>query len=331
MAAIQLRKICDWFVICIVTWLVCLREWRAIRMNYECLGTYPRLMVPKSYNDKVFWRKLFDHNPDFVTFNDKVLVRDWFVDREPDVALVPLVWTGPDPLGLPDDFLTEDFVIKGNNGSGRNFFWSDGVSTREALEERTVNWMTLRYGKKLGEWGYKDIPPLILVEQRLSFEDGLTPYNFNVHCSRGKVLCIGSHRKLPDGTRQLGYFGPDLERIELFMVNGPAPMDRDWVPSAAVQETLKIAERISADHDYFRLDFMAIGDQFWFNEVTTYPGSGMNQFTNPALMNQLAEPWDLMDSWFMRTSHSGWRRVYQAALGRILGARGKRTTVSDEI
>ncbi|KPA20746.1 hypothetical protein shim_29930 [Shimia sp. SK013] len=325
MIGIRLRALSDWVVLYVVTWAVCLREWQAISKNYHFRRSLPQLVLPETYNGKVFWRKLFDHDPELTILNDKVLVRDWFAEREPDVALVPMVWHGPDPLGLPDELLTEDYVIKGNNGSGRNYFWIEGHSTREMVEERTVNWMTKRYGKKLGEWGYRDIPPQILVEKRLSFDEGLSPYNFNVHCSRGRVLCIGSHRQIADGSRQLGYFAANLDRIDLYMLNGPAPMDKDWQPSDVVKETLEVARRVSADHDYFRLDFMAAEDQYWFNEVTTYPGSGMNGFTNPQLMDQLTAAWDLRDSWFMRSPQSGWRGIYQRALFRRMEGRAAAT------
>ncbi|MCP4818921.1 MAG: hypothetical protein GY883_07020, partial [Shimia sp.] len=197
----------------------------------------------------------------------------------------------------------------------------DGYTTREQLEERTVHWVTLKYGKKLGEWGYLDIPPQVLAEEKMTFVNGQIPDNINIHCSKGEIMFIGVYRQMAEGARQLGFFDGDFERQDLWLRMGPALLDTDWSPSAAVKEAMAKAQLFSAEYDYLRCDFMANETEYWFNEITTYPGSGHARYSDFAKVDRLTARWDLRDSWFMRTPQTGWRAVYQAAFRRILDAR----------
>ncbi len=321
MAVKALRRAVDWIIVSAVSLIVLLRFWKAVRIHFRKHGVLPDVVLPRLYNDRVFWRKIFDHDPDYVVFNDKVLVRDWVHARAPEVPMVPMLWHSPDPYAVPDELLNDKVVFKANNGSGRIVFFGDGYTTREQLEERTGHWVTLKYGKKLGEWGYLDIPPQVLAEEKMTFADGQIPDNINIHCSKGEIMFIGVYRQMAEGARQLGFFDGDFKRQDLWLRMGPAMLDTDWSPSAAVKEAMAKAQLFSAEYDYLRCDFMANETEYWFNEITTYPGSGHARYSDFAKVDRLTARWDLRDSWFMRTPQTGWRAVYQAAFRRILDAR----------
>lgn len=321
MAIGRVRRAADWSIISVVTLIVLVRFWKAVRMHVQMHGVLPDIALPRLYNDRVFWRKIFDHNPDYVIFNDKVLVRDWVKEHTPDVPMVRLLWHSPDPYAVPDELLNDQVVFKANNGSGRIVFYGKTHKTREALEERTVHWVTLKYGKKLGEWGYLDIPPQVLAEEKMTFADGQIPDNVNIHCSKGKIMFVGVYRQMPDGTRQLGFFDGQFERQDLWLRDGPALLDADWAPNASVRAAMDMARVYSADYDYLRCDFMANEDAYWFNEITVYPGSGHAKYSDFAKVDSLTAQWDLRDSWFMRTPQTGWRAMYRAAFRRVLDAR----------
>jgi hypothetical protein len=47
------------------------RAWRAqVDIFKEGVGYRPRIALPKRYHEKMLWRRIFDHNPEFTLFSD---------------------------------------------------------------------------------------------------------------------------------------------------------------------------------------------------------------------------------------------------------------------
>ena len=57
----------------------------------------PDTALPKTYSERMLWRKLFDRNPLFVTFADKLATKAWIAARCPDLAVPQTLWTGRVP------------------------------------------------------------------------------------------------------------------------------------------------------------------------------------------------------------------------------------------
>jgi hypothetical protein len=54
----------------------------------------PDVALPRDYTDRMLWRKLFDRNPLFVTFADKLATKDWVAARCPDLPMPATLWAG---------------------------------------------------------------------------------------------------------------------------------------------------------------------------------------------------------------------------------------------
>ena len=66
------------------------------------------------------WRKLFDLDPIYAVFCDKVATREYVAQRVGSDAVVPMLWLGSDPAALPFETLRPPYIIKCSHGSGWN-------------------------------------------------------------------------------------------------------------------------------------------------------------------------------------------------------------------
>ena len=285
-----------------------LRNWYATGLFWHNHRKLPRIAVPRTFNDKIVWRKYVDRNPMFVTFNDKVRVRDWVKERAPQLALTKFLWHGTDPKTIPDEALSARVMVKANHGCGYNMFYDPATTSREEVEAQLTKWMGEVFGRKLGERAYALIPPQGLVEEMLSYPDGAPPDNLNVHSSDGKVLFVGLYKGSKQTRRQIGFFDGDARRLPMEVGQTP-PLPQDFEPTPALLKAIETAELLSKGVDYARCDFMGTDEQVWFNEITTYTGSGNIKFSNPELVGEIQKNWDLRKSWFLSTPQKGFAEV----------------------
>jgi hypothetical protein len=110
-------------------------------MYYLSLGTLPRLHAPRTFNEMINHRKLYDRNPAFVVTSDKYAVRDYVAARVGAGYLIPLIAHETNPREIDFASLPRAFAVKLNHGSGLNVL----VTDKEA-----VNWQEILL--KLQRW-----------------------------------------------------------------------------------------------------------------------------------------------------------------------------------
>ena len=117
---------------------------------------------------------------------------------------------------------------------------------------------------------------------------------------------------------------PPARAFNLFFGLGmPTPLQSEGFagpmePLQELQSKLLIVRGI----DQVRCDFLCADGQVWFGEMTPYPLSGLGSFDSLEDEALMYGKWDLSRSWFMRSEHSGWRKLYAAAMRRSLSDSG---------
>jgi hypothetical protein len=156
-------------------WAVVLRKVRyAYAQAHD--GRRLRLVRPERYTDKMQWRKLFDLNPLYAVITDKLAVRRFVAKRvDPDV-LVPLLWSGADPMAIPFDTLKPPYVVKSTHASGHVML----VKNKQTIDVDAAcnmfrNWLMTCYGTEHNEPGYIQVPRRLIVERMLLCSDGSAP------------------------------------------------------------------------------------------------------------------------------------------------------------
>lgn len=288
------------------------------------VGYFPNVAVPRRYNEKMLWRKVFDHNPQFTIFADKLATKRFQAERRPGLRVLPVLWKGRDASEIPQESLLKPFAIKASHAPGRDFFATPGVGTQRLPVDAINDWLRTTYGRGKLERAYRHAEKAIFVEEQIVAACNSPLVDISIHATDRRCLFIEAIINNRSDDRQKAYFRPDGTRwhaIEKKRATGDGnqPLPNDFRLPATYVEALEHAHHLSLGVDYARFDFLSRADQLYGGEITVYPGSGLTRHTQFIDYNAfLADQWDLSKSWFLNTPQRRIAGVYADALRRLL-------------
>jgi hypothetical protein len=293
-----------------------------IRYFFRRIGKLPNVADPKTFHEKMLWRKIFDHDPRFVDYCDKIATKSRFTTRCPDLPVAKLLWSGENPSDIPAELLDRPVIVKASHGCDFNYWVEPGTVDRTALEQTLRSWLANRYGHRHGEWGYSQVRPRLLVEERLGAASDEPMIDFTSWSFGGKVVIyrVIMNEKLPDERTSIYDDNGNKLNVRRLKPGGkdkpPLPADFSFPVPASILGSY--VERLAGDCDFMRVDFMWADGSLYGCEMTVYPGSGYGRFVDTWVTDAFASRWDLKRSWFLSNPQPGWRGAYADALTEIL-------------
>jgi hypothetical protein len=266
-------------------------RWRsdraAIARQFERTFGYPLDWAhPRTLNEKLNWMKLNVRDPLQRIAADKFAVRDHVRARIGEAHLIPLLKA----YGRADDIrlaeLPGAFVLKVNHGSGQNWIVRDKAREDERrLRRQFREWMATSHYGVSREWPYKDMTPVVVAEELLLDENGNLPCDFKLHCFGGTVATIQVDLDRETAHRR-NFYDRDwtLQPFIWTEWEGDRPLwpnGREVPRPAALPEMIRIAEALSADFPYARIDLFDCRGTIYFGEITFYHGGGFERFAPP--------------------------------------------------
>ena len=257
-------------------------------------GHYPNLLNPKSFNEKVVHRSLFDNRPILKTLADKFAMREFVAKRIGDAFLPEMYHCTENPDDIPfQDFPTR-YVVKPTHGSGWVKVVKDKTKVNTAeLTEQCHSWLSEDYYERCRERVYRNIIPRIMVEEYI--DDGLDggPADYKFAVFHGRVAFVnviydrfGSLRGLlldRNWTPMNPQFAADLMNDSTPAPAGPPPPH--------YSEMREIAEKLGAEFDFIRVDLYSTPDRIYVGELTTTPGAGLDPFHPKSFDRELGALW----------------------------------------
>ena len=245
---------------------------------YGKIGKKLNLSNPQTFNEKLQWLKLNDRNEIYTIMVDKYLVKEYVADKLGKQYIIPTlgVWERFDQIDF--NLLPNQFVLKCTHDSGGLVICKDKASFDIASARRLIEKSLKRnYYSLWREWPYKAVKPRIIAEKYMT--DGnqtqeLTDYK--IHCFNGvpKVILVCRDR-FKDMSEDFYYTNWEhipvkrpLHRNSDTPINKPQELD----------EMLCLAEKLSKDIPFSRIDFYTIEKKVYFGEITLYPATGMEKF-----------------------------------------------------
>ncbi len=296
---------------------------RIVKQYVRRHGRRPRIADPGRYSERMLWRKLVNHDPQYVVFSDKLATKEYCRRICPDLAVPPTLWIGTDADAIPDEVLAGDVFVKANHGYAYNFEIRNGQVNRPELKGKTDRWLNSVHGRGDGQWAYSQVKPKLFVEQAIGAAAG-DLLEFSVRASNGTPI-LGSvigHNKMANAWM-----------VYLDVAGNPTagPKDVNGAPGARLPEEMAITEpynraveftkRLSVGVDYARFDFMWNGSDLYAGEITIYPAAGNTELANASVHAAIIAGWDLSASHFLTACHSGLKRVYANSLRRTIQRR----------
>lgn len=252
-------------------------------------GKKLNLKDPKTFNEKLQWLKLHDRKPIYTQMADKYEARKYITRVIGDEYLVPLlgVWDNCD--GIDFDKLPRQFVLKCTHDSGSAIICKDkGSFDIEAAKLKLNDRLRKNYYWNEREWQYKNIEPKIIAEAYLEDAAGEL-FDYKLMCFNGKVKCtyVRSGQGAAESIR-ITFFDNNWNRLH-FCNNYPND-EREFAKPANFKKMIEIAEKLSKDISYLRVDFYEVKQKLYIGEMTFHEYAGNNRLV-PEIYNEILGSW----------------------------------------
>jgi hypothetical protein len=271
-----------------------LPDYAAVNLTYlRYFRRLPNLRHPTTFNEKLAWRKLYQHNPQFPIFTDKIAVKREVAKLIGERHIIETLWVGSNPEDIPFDGLKPPYVIKVNHSSGGHVF----IRTAQDIKRGRIlasmrEQLGLLYGYRYREWGYRGIPRMVMVERLIQMPGGEVPEDFKFFTYHGRVHFIQLDRGRFSGHKR-NFYDREWNILPVSKLNHPPPISEPVSKPENLGEMINLAEKIGAQFDFVRVDLYSPPQGILFGEVTFYPSSGLQAFIPKDWDYKFGEPWKI--------------------------------------
>lgn len=257
-----------------------------LSLRYKCkMGRWINWKNPKTFTEKIQWLKVYNRKPESTIMVDKYAVKEYVAEKIGKQYIIPTIAVWDTPEDIKWNELPKQFVLKtthGGGGGGVVLCRDKDSLNKEKVIKQLNDSMNFDIYTSLREWPYKNVKKRIIAEEFIVTEKGscqatsLLDYKF--FCFNGKVRFF----KVDFGRfveHHANYYSPDGELLE-FGESGLAP---DPTYKIELPDNLgimiNIAEKLSCNQSFLRVDLYNVDGKIYFGELTFYPASGLIPWT----------------------------------------------------
>lgn len=251
-----------------------------LKLQYRIkLNRSLNLNNPKRFTEKIQWYKMHYRNPIMHQCVDKYNVRNYVKLKGLEGILVHLYAHYSNIDSVEWEVLPPKFVMKTQNGGGGlNVFICEDKSKIDYKQIKNILQCKKKKTRQGGrEWAYYHSDPGIVVEELLVNKDkpaaGINDYKFFCYNGKAKYIVVDIDRYI--GHKRNFY---DREWNNLHILSDCPASDREIEKPSNLEEMIAVAERLSDDFPFVRVDLYSVDSKVFFGELTFYPWSGYVQF-----------------------------------------------------
>lgn len=252
-------------------------EWRF----YLLMGTKLDFNAPKTFCEKIQWLKLYNRKPEYTCMVDKFEVKKHVANIIGEKYIIPTlgVWNNIDDIDF--DSLPRKFVIKTTHDGG-----AFGVIICRDKTRLDVQRTKIKLDKSLKrnhylmsrEWAYKNVVPQIIAETLLEDINKGDLIDYKFYCFNGRVeYCQVIRDRRSKET--IDFYDRNWIHQDFVGLNPMAKQSLQPIEKPKkYQEMIEIAEKLSSDIPFVRIDLYNIEGMIYFGEITLYPSGGFGVF-----------------------------------------------------
>lgn len=246
---------------------------------YFNMRRFPNLISPKTYNEKLQWLKINEHNLLYTKMVDKLLVKDLVEKKIGGKHVIKTLGVWETPESIDWNTLPDKFVLKTTQGGGnvgvvvcKNKQKFDKHAAINSLRKG----LSLDLYKKSREWPYKNVKPMVFAEEYMEDEFGeLRDYKFFCFNGKVKMLFVATERQ----KREEPFFNFFDENYNPLNLKQGHPVNT-IIPEKpkGFEKMVEIAEKLSEGIPHVRIDLYIINGNVYFGEYTFYHFGGVVPF-----------------------------------------------------
>ncbi len=240
------------------------------------MGYKLNLNNPQTFNEKLNWLKLYNHQPLLSRLVDKYEVKKIVADRIGEQYVVHNIgcWDAVESINF--DILPNKFVLKCTHDS------SGVIICRNKNEfdiKHAIRNLKNAYSTKLytiyREWPYKNVAPRVIADQMLDDHTGRELNDYKFWCFNGKpkfMYCTVKAKRIFENFYDMEFNPVDIN-------HGFERHVPEFEKPAAFDEMKELATKLSTGLPFVRIDFFYVDGKVYFGEYTFFDWGGMRPFT----------------------------------------------------
>lgn len=249
------------------------------------------LKNPKTFNERIVYRQLFETNPLLATLVDKYAVREYVKEKIGEKYLIPLLQVADSYEEIDFSSLPHEFILKSTHGSGENIIFKNGknncTDNKKLLERVITGWLKKKYRYQQLISFVQLIKRQIIIEKLLTNEKKEIPKDYKFFIFDGKLEFIQVDQDRFSSHAQ-NYYDKDWKRTNFTWRCKIGKLDEKPV---LLDKMIELAEILASDFTFMRVDFYNIGKEIYFGELTPCPGGGTAAFNPVEYDNFYGEKW----------------------------------------
>lgn len=230
---------------------------------------------PHTFNEKLQYLKLNDHNPIYPILVDKYRVKEWVSQKIGSQHVIPTLATYSNVDEIDINSLPNQFVLKCNHDSGSVIICRDKTTFDfDSAKKKLSDALKHNFYWDAREWAYKHVNRLVFAEEykENTISKDLLTYKFL--CFDGEPIIV--YVTVKNEHIFENYYDMDFQ---------PLDIHRNWPNSgihiprpSCFEEMKRIAAELSKGLAHVRMDLYEINGQVYFSEYTFYDWGGLIRF-----------------------------------------------------
>lgn len=246
---------------------------------------------PRTYNEKLNWQKIYDHNPLYTTMVDKYAAKEYVAKIIGENYIIPTLGCWEKPEDIQWDSLPNQFVLKTTHDSGGVIVVKDKSKIdKEKAIHKLNKCLTKDNYAVTREWPYKNVHRRVIAEQYMEDKKTgeLRDYKFFSFDGKVKALFISQDRGKAGEEVKFDYFDADFNHLDIHQYHDAG---KNMPEKPVCFEEMKIlASKLSKGIPQVRVDFYEVNGKVYFGELTFFHHGGIVPFK--------PEKWDyIFGSW----------------------------------
>lgn len=261
------------------------------RMFYKRMGYELNLQNPQTYNEKLQWMKLYDHNLLYTKLVDKYEVKHYVSDTIGSQYIIPTIGVWDKVHDIDFEKLPNQFVLKCTHDSGGLVICKDKNSFDTSKAKKILKKSLKRNFYYMGfEWPYKDVKPRIIAETYMEDSKTKELRDYKFFCFNGvvKALFIATERQKEGEDVKFDFFDANFNHLPFRQGHENA----EEVPEKPIcfEEMKRLASILSKNMPQVRVDFYEVDGKVYFGEMTFFHHGGWTPF-EPSKWDNIFGAW----------------------------------------
>lgn len=253
-------------------------KWFVSLRYFLCYKKFPDILNGRSFDEKMLKYILYYKNDILSDLVDKLKVRDYVKTKGYGHTLNELYGSYDNFDDIDFDSLPNQFVLKATHGCEFNIIVKDKSTFNISAARKQFNrWMHMNFYYYARERVYKNINRKIICEKYLENSEYEELMDYKISCYHGSVKSIyvmyGRHTE--DGWK-MEAFDKDWNTLVYEKDTVFKSLGYKKIPKPeCYDDMIKMAEDISSDFPFVRVDVYIIKNQVIFGELTFSPSGGL--------------------------------------------------------